>query len=147
MEYRAGQPQEEGGIDGCGLSSLARTFARCTRTSGYEFNHRAGPDTDARVSKPGSGAAHKETSGSEHRRLRIPPRSAIGRSQGGGSGASMTVIQEGRVCACAVPGPAACCQSSDKFHISGMSDMTDKQTIRTFVHRSAAQPTSLRRKK
>lgn len=59
MEYRAGQPQEEGGIDGCGLSSLARTFARCTRTSGYEFNHRAGPDTDARVSKPGSGAAHK----------------------------------------------------------------------------------------
>lgn len=61
MEYRAGKPREEVGIDGCGLSSLARTFARCTRTSGYEFDHRAGPDADARVSKPGSGAAHKGT--------------------------------------------------------------------------------------
>ncbi|MGW1707875.1 hypothetical protein ACWCP8_20710 [Streptomyces sp. NPDC002206] len=183
MEYRAGQPQEEVGIDGCGLSSLARTFARCTLTSSYEFNHRAGPDADARVSKPGGGAAHKGTppvpstdppppalaTAPAHRcggmgahaaaavvaRRRqsvfvtVLRKSAKGRSrsQGGRMWAAMTVIQDGAVRAGAVPEPATYCQLSDKFHIYGMSDMTDKQTISTFNDRSAAQPTSLRRKK
>lgn len=58
MEYRAGQPQEEVGIDGCGLSSFARTFARCLRLR-VQPPDRARPDTDARVSNPGSGAADK----------------------------------------------------------------------------------------
>lgn len=69
MEYRAGQPQEEVGIDGCGLCSLARTFARCARTSGYEFNHRAGPGL-TQMPRCETGQRRRpqgETSGSEHR--------------------------------------------------------------------------------
>lgn len=99
MEYRAGQPQEEVGIDGCGLCSLARTFARCARTSGYEFNHRAGPGL-TQMPRCETGQRRRPQGdlrfrAPPRRRLRTPPRSAIGRSQGGGSWASMTVIQEG----------------------------------------------------